>query len=232
MSKASVDTEDPPASRALATVEQPEDDAPARRARPQRRGTPLGRMLRLALPLAAFALVGAVFVLAARSGVDNVAGSLTDGVAISTGLDVTNPRYLGEMSDGSPFRVSAKRAQPDGPDPKLIELTGVEGSITLPEGRALKATAADGSFKPKDQSLRLGGGVVAETNDGYTLTSDEIMFDLDKRKGTTQTPVRIEGPLGEVSAEQMSAWLEEDLVARFTGDVKVVIRKLVEPEER
>lgn len=235
MTQMSDDVEETGASRALVPAGDSEPGAlaktsPPPRAAPARRGG-FGRLLRLLLPLAALALVTAVFVLSARSGIDNAANTLVDGLVISGGLEVTNPRYLGEMSDGSPFRVSAKRAQPDGPDPKRIALSGVEGDLTLPEGRALNATAADGLFKPKDKSLRLGGGVVARTNDGYSLAADAIQFDLEKRTGETESPVRIEGPLGEVTADKMEARVETDLVARFTGDVKVVIRKLVEPNE-
>lgn len=238
MSNAASEMETSSESTALATTPETapelsaaptaEDAAPA--SAPRRRGSAVGLAARLALLATAVGLVVAVFVFAARSGIENAGDGLLDGLAIQSGLDVTNPRYNGEMSDGSPFSVAAARAQPDAPDPKRVTLTEVEGDLALSDGRTLNAKAAEGLLKPKDQSLRLSGGVVASTSDGYTLSADAIHFDLDKRTGRTESAVRIEGPLGEVTADRMDAEMAPGLVARFNGDVKVVIRRLVEPE--
>ncbi|MEL6978074.1 MAG: hypothetical protein AAGM38_05270 [Pseudomonadota bacterium] len=191
----------------------------------------LWRSLRLGLPLAGLALVLGVFVFTERGVSNSSATALMDGVALQSGLEVTNARYWGEADDGSPFRVSAERARPDGPNPSLIELDGVRGQVDMPDGRILKAEAADGVFKPKANTLALGGGVAAVSSDGYRLMSQALSFDLRARSGESASSVRIDGPLGELTAASMTARFEEGIVLRFDGDVNVVIRELVEPED-
>lgn len=186
------------------------------------------RGMRLLLPLAGVGLVIAVFVLTGRGGTDTPPSALVDGLALSSGLEVTNARYWGEADDGSPFKVSAQRARPDAPNPSLIELSGVQGEVGMPGGRTLKAEAADGVFKPKAQTLALGGGVSAVSSDGYRLTSDALSFDLRERSGESDASVRIDGPLGELTAAKMAARYDGDFVIRFSGDVQVTIKELVE----
>ncbi|MEM9724169.1 MAG: LPS export ABC transporter periplasmic protein LptC [Pseudomonadota bacterium] len=188
------------------------------------------RALRLALPLAAIAVVSAVFIFASRSGIEDARSALVDGIALAGGLEVSNPRFSGVLSDGSPFRVQAAIAQPDGPDPERVTLRDVNGQLRLEDARELTITSSDGVFRPKDEVLNLEGDVVATTSDGYRLTSDRLDVDLATRSSTTPTAVRIDGPLGEITAERMDARVEEGLIANFYGDVRVVIREVVEPE--
>lgn len=191
---------------------------------------PLGRSLRFLLPIAGLALVAGVFFLSERVGSDSTVSALADGIALHSGLEVTNARYWGEADDGSPFRVSAVRARPDGPNPSLIELLGVRGEVDMPDGRTVQAEAADGLFKPKAQTLDLGGGVLAESSDGYRLRADALSFDLRDQSGESASAVRIDGPLGELTAATMAARFDGDFVIRFDGEVKVVIRELVDRE--
>lgn len=187
-----------------------------------------GGWLRLLLPLAALGLVAGVFFLAGRGG-ERTPLPLVEGFSLEAGMEVTNPRFMGEAEDGSPFRVAAAKARPDSPDPTRIDLVEVDGELAMPGGRRLNAAAAEGVYQPKAQSLVLSGGVRAETDDGYRLTSDAIAFDLRTRAGRTETPVRIAGPLGQVSARRMEATVDGDLVVRFDGEVKVVIQALARP---
>ena len=68
------------------------------------------------------------------------------------------------------------------------------------------------------------------TEDGYRLSSEQMRFDLATRIGRTETPVKIEGPMGELTADKMEAQFDKDLVATFSGGVKITIKRLVEPK--
>lgn len=207
-----------------------DQDDPASAQRP-RSGLGSGRLLlRLGLPIAALVLVTAVFFLTSRADIDAPAALSIDGVAIGSGLEVTKPRFLGETEDGETFQVTADSAQPDGPDPDKIKLQGVKGDVGLPEGRSLNASAKDGLFKPKERWLRLEGGVIAETSDGYAISSETIDFDLETRSGETQSTVRLKGPMGELTADRMKAQFDGDFVATFSGGVKIVITRMAEKD--
>lgn len=228
MAKLSTEDGERSDSGALVPVEEPLRDPPRERLRAP---ASAGRAMRLVLPLAALLLVGGVFVFASRTVVDAPKGLTIDGVVIGEGLEVTNPRFVGETDDGSDFKLTAERAKPDGPDPEKIKLVTVAGDVALPGGRKLNATAADGLFKPKKQELELHGDVVARTSDGYTLSSETMRFDLATRIGRTEAPVRIEGPMGSLTAETMEARFENDFEATFSGGVKITITRLVGPKD-
>ena len=196
-----------------------------------RRGSNRARAVRLALPLAAILVVAGVFYFASRSAIEAPKGLTIDGVVIGDGLEVTNPRFVGETEDGSPFLLTAKRARPDGPDPENIRLDEVSGDVSLEGGRKLNARAADGLFQPKKNALALSGDVKVSTDDGYTLSSEKMRFDLATRTGRTETPVRLEGPMGDMTAKSMEAHFEQDFVATFSGDVKIMIHRLAEPND-
>lgn len=216
---------EPPRPPAPLEPAQEEEDASYYQTRHRHGG---GGLLRLLLPLAALGLVVAVFFFATR-GAERASLPMVEGVAVGAGMEVSRPRFMGEAEDGSPFRVAAETARPDGPDPTRVDLLAVDGELTLPGGRVLNAVAAEGVYRPKRAELTLTGGVAAETDDGYRLTSEAMSFDLGARKGWSEAPVRLAGPLGEIVANRMEASVDGDLVARFDGEVRVVIQAMAAP---
>jgi lipopolysaccharide export system protein LptC len=162
------------------------------------------RLLKVALPAAALALIGAVFLFSGRGEIE---GLRIEGLAVDPeqGLRLTNPRFTGETDDGRPFVLTADWALPDGPDPTRVELGPMRGQIALDPERRLTLTARSGELFPKDERVRLGEGVEVELSDGHSARATAIEIDIAGQTARSDGPVAGEGPLGAIEAGAMRA---------------------------
>jgi lipopolysaccharide export system protein LptC len=180
------------------------------------------RFLKLALPLAGAGVIAAIFAFP-RSEFSGV-GFDAIAVDLSQGLRLANPRFSGATADGRPFLVTAEWALPDGPDPETVALGPVAGEIRLDDARAVRLGAQGGEIRPKDERLRLEGGVTVETSDGWRLSAAEATVELDDNTLSAAGPVAGEGPSGRIDAGSMRAarTIDGDLIW-FEGGVTVRI---------
>lgn len=181
-------------------------------------------LLKVALPLVALALIAAVF---AFPGDRFANGLSVDRVALDLieGLRLERPRFAGETSDGRPFTVVADWALPDGPEPETVRLGPVEAGIRVDAARRLTLRAGGGELRVMDETLRLTDGVTLATSDGYTLSAESALADLDAGALLAEGPIAGAGPLGEIRSMTMRAArrAEGDYIW-FEGDVRVVLR--------
>lgn len=179
------------------------------------------RFLKIALPLAAAGLVGALF-LTAR-------GDLGRGISLSSidfdvtdGLRLAQPRFSGVTRDGQPFVVTADWALPDGPDPEQVRLGPVRGEIEAEAGRRVTLTAEGGEILPKRKRLILEGAVEALTSDGYRALAPFAEVDLGAETLVAEGPVAVSGPAGDIAAGAMRAARRDGaFVVWFEGGVRV-----------
>lgn len=181
------------------------------------------RLLKLALPLAALALAGAIF-LSPRPDVGpaiDFSGVRYDG---EEGLRLLNPRFSGRTPDGEPVTLRADWALPDGPDPSSVLLGPLTGEVALHEGRRVTLAADGGELRPKDRRLRLEGRVRLELNALYALETGEVALDMNAETLRAAGPVRGTGPQGDIAADAMrAARREESHYVWFEGRVRVRI---------
>lgn len=203
-------------------------EASAAPPRPRRSGGRAGgRWLRLGLPLAALATIAAVFWLS-RPSYKQTALNLVDGMKLSAGMELSNPRYIGQTANDEPFQITAVSARPDGPDPTEIALDQVTGDITLKDGKAAQLTASEGIWMRETNRLRLSGGVTLRLSDGYEMETDAMLADIDSREIVTDGDVVGSGPVGRLEAGRARFQDVDKGVAWFEDGVKVLITKLVE----
>lgn len=204
---------------------------------PRRRGEyqsfGISRWLRFVLPLAALGLMAFVFT-SDRPAIGGIDLPIASGelLALQTGMRVTNPRFSGSTSVGEPFLIRADYAEPDGPDPKRIDLSEIVGSITTQDGAKVGLTSRTGMLEPKENTVLLSDGVRIVTDDGYVFETSTLRGDADSRRIWSEAPVRGYGPAGEISAERLEIEIDGEGVAYFTGNVEVTIRQLVEPARK
>ncbi len=179
------------------------------------------RFLKLALPLAALALIVAVFV-APR---DDLSLDFADfDFDFRDGLRLEQPRFSGADAAGRPFRVTAEWALPDAPDPERIELGPVDGEMLADDDRRIRLRADGGVIEPKARRLTLAGEVTVETEDGWTLSAPSARADLRDETVVAEGPVTGSGPSGALEAGAMRAAREDgrDYI-RFDGGVRLRI---------
>ena len=161
------------------------------------------RWMKIALPLGALVLVVAIF-LAGRSSAPP-SGLLTpeEIATLSAGLRLDNPRFAGRMESGEPFILRAVSAQPESAMPDVIRLAAPDGELTLEDGRLLTARADSGVMHRSAERLRLDGGVLIRSSDGYRFESERLVVHLGTRGAESPVPVRGTGPSGSIEAGRM-----------------------------
>ncbi|MGF1447605.1 MAG: hypothetical protein ACFBRM_15600 [Pikeienuella sp.] len=161
------------------------------------------RWMKIALPVAAGALVVAIF-LTGRSQEEGSALLSPEEIAtLAAGLRLEDPRIAGLTDSGQPFILRARWAEPDGPSPDRIRLAEPDGELTLEDGRLMTGQAASGVFERSAGRIWLEGEVEMRTSDGYRFESDKLRIVIDAREVTSPGPVFGEGPAGTISAQTM-----------------------------
>jgi len=181
------------------------------------------RFLKVALPLAALGLVAALFLVSRGDIGRGVSVSAID-FDVTDGLRLSQPRFTGVTRNGQPFVITADRALPDGPDPDRVGLGPVRGEIEMDAARRVTLTAQGGEIRPKLNTMRLEGGVAAETTDGYRLSAARADIDMKAETLAADGPVAVSGPAGDIASGSMrAARRDENFVVWFENRVRVRI---------
>ncbi len=161
------------------------------------------RWMKRLLPVAAAALVGAIFV--AGRGPEEPVGLLSaeEMARLSAGLRLDNPRIAGRTDGGEPYFLAARTAAPDGPVPDRIALDAPAGEITLSDGRLLEGRAESGLLLREAGRMTFEGSVVIESSDGYRFRSERLEVLLKSREAESPGPVAGDGPRGSIEAGRM-----------------------------
>lgn len=118
-------------------------------------------------------------------------------------MRVEEARYSGADSEGNRFRVRAGSAvQRRSTDP-VVRLEDLAAEMRLPSGRAV-IVANDGRYNMTTQIMALDGPLAFRTEDGYSLSTRDVLVDLNSQRMHSQGPVEGEIPLGTFSANSMT----------------------------
>jgi lipopolysaccharide export system protein LptC len=163
------------------------------------------RWMKVALPLAALALVAAIFLSARDKGELSDLFTAEELATLGAGLKLDNPRFAGVTGRGESFAVRADWALPDSAMPQIIDLERPRGEITLADGRRLTASARTGQMLRREKVLVLEGDVVLDSSDGYHMETARVEFDLEGKTARAPGPVPLTGPRGLIEAGSLRA---------------------------
>jgi lipopolysaccharide export system protein LptC len=184
--------------------------------------------LKVALPLAALAVLATLFLLADR--IDPEAAlpyAEVDVEGLAREPRMTAPTYAGTTSDGGALTLSATEARPAA-EGTPAEAQGLRLQLDTPDGAATNLTAATAELDNASRVIVLSGGVVVTTSSGYRVETAEMTAKLDRSGLDSQTPVTAQGPAGDLSAGGMTLSQDNrtpgDYVLVFNGGVRLVYR--------
>lgn len=172
---------------------QPRETMRVVRARSSRYSRFVG-FLRLALPVMALLVLGAMFLWPVIKKNDVAAIVLKN----APDLVIQNLHFTGLDSKNQPYSMTAIKATRPAGMQNIYDLDRPEGEITLASGAWIDGKAQYGRYDQDKRNLWLGGNVQLFHDKGYQFTTDEASVDLNDNNAWGEKPVLIQGNFGEI----------------------------------
>ena len=200
---------------------RPDDRLRGRQAQVDRHSR-MVRWMKIALPVGAILLIGAIFMVGRERATVFDARSVAEIAAVGAGMRLDNPRFSGMTADGDPFVVTAEWALPDGAMPNRIDLENPVGELQMGD-QTVTVRAAAGELYREDERMRLSGDVVLETSDGYRVRTPSVEIDMAAKTARAAERLHAEGPRGGIEADRVRIVRagDKEMTVRFEGDVRV-----------
>jgi lipopolysaccharide export system protein LptC len=138
-------------------------------------------------------------------------------------MRVEQARYVGEDNKGQKFEVVADRAVQQSSNVPVVAIEGMRARLNLERG-PLAIAALRGRYDLEQEQMLIDGPVRVAGPDGYRLATRDVRVDLDKRTMQSTGPVNGAMQLGQFSAGNMSADLDERVV-RLNNGVRLKIKQ-------
>lgn len=182
--------------------------------------------LKVALPLAALALLSTLFLVADRIDPDAALPyAEVDVEDLARDPRMLAPTYAGTTRDGAGITVSAAVARPAG-ETAPAGADQVVARIETPDGGVIDMTAATLLLTDETRTVMLAGGVTVRTGTGYTITTEGLTAQLDRTAVEGQGPVTVTSPMGRIDARGFALTQGADDASAyllvFKGGVKLV----------
>lgn len=184
------------------------------------------RIMKLALPTGAIALLGAILLwpqLQSESNRFQVGISGLD-PRDPNRLKVVNARFRGVDSKGQPYSIMAEAASEATPGSRVIALESPSADMMQTDGTWILSNAPEGSFDLDQEVLKLWGGVTAFYDAGYTLDSPTAQVLLKEGKAMGDDPVTAYGPAGEIEGQSGFEILDKGRRILFKGKSRLLLR--------
>jgi len=184
------------------------------------------RFLRLALPMVAIGIIG---LLLSWNRVEDTVTSFPNDISIPQNVgqnELVNPKFESADEKNQPFSITALRAVQSARDPSVVLLEKPMADITLKSGTWLAAQAQKGAYRQNTERLLLQGEVKLFHDDGYEVTTDKLLVNLQNREAWSDEPVYGQGPAGSLEASGMQAHSNSNQLI-FTGPAKLTLNRVV-----
>jgi len=162
------------------------------------------RILKIALPLVAVALLSTIFLVQEEDSFDGgLVFSSADLETLGDGLTVNNPRLAGTTRDGTAYVLSAETAVPDETGVSIVEFTALNSVMRYSGGQVIELHASNAVAVVNERILNLKDGINLRTSAGYVASTMSATADLDAGTLITNSPVTANGPNGQIKSGRM-----------------------------
>lgn len=166
------------------------------------------RIMRLAFPILAIALLFAVFIFNDRE-IAQPTRTIEEVAPQQMGdNELINPQFRTQDSkDGeiTNYLLEADRAFQKSNDEDSVILEMPKGDLALDGGDTFILKAKDGVFHQEANTLDLDGDVELQDSAGYTLKMPQVFIDIDNQTADTDLPTQLNGPDANIDASGFSA---------------------------
>ncbi|GAO80467.1 MULTISPECIES: LPS export ABC transporter periplasmic protein LptC [unclassified Sphingopyxis] len=182
------------------------------------------RILRYGLPLV-IGVVAAVLVFSPFTQRTEISFLLAkDKVDMaSERMKVTRAEYRGQDAKGQPFALLAGSAVQKSSAEPIVRMTDLSGAIRLNDGPAT-IVAKESAYNMDTEKVAVPGLVQVRSANGYRIDASNVAVDLKTRSLVGQDGVNGALNIGQFSANQLSADLDQRVV-RLQGNARLRINQ-------
>ncbi len=198
---------------------------------PPRLRASLSQVVRLGLPLGALVLMSTIF-LVARSVDPNRAAALSDLdlAALTREPRIGTARIATVGTDNSAINIDAASIRsvndPQVSGPLNLLLDKPDGTVAFTSGGLLEFRAKDGQIEQAEGQVILTEDVWLRTEQGYEMTMTILRGDMDGTAFDGTGPISGTGPVGTLSANDMTIralpQTSGGYLLAFKGDVRLL----------
>lgn len=139
-------------------------------------------------------------------------------------LSMTGMIYNGVTRSGKPFTIVADEALEDVKDSSFVELVRPRARMDMGSPRSLTVQSLEGLYNRQENRIDLNGSVIiTRPSDGYVLTTEAAVADMQQGILESTLPVFGSGPRATVNAEGMVV-RENGAVVIFNGRSRLVLK--------
>lgn len=186
----------------------------------------LVNFLKIALPLAALALMSTVFLIA-RAPVTDGDIPYAEIAEIAREPRVSGAQVSGMASDGSVIEIHANKAQPDG---SMIRIEGLAADLNATDGTLVTLRSGTGTIDSATNIAQLAGLTRVETSNGYEMETAGLSADLGTGRIESDGALEVQAPYGQLTAGSLVIESDPETGQRmlFEGGVRL----LYQPQQR
>lgn len=197
------------------------------------RHTKLVKLLKVALPLVALALLSTIFLVSRTARTDDaIPYSTVDVQGRAMDPRLTAPTWSGLTSDGSRLNISAAEARLPA-EGRPARISALRADLVTPDGVTTHMQSTAGLYDDTRQSVTFSGPVRVNTSAGYDIRMTEATAELDRAHVTGVGPVTAQAPMGQLTAGGMTLNRTEggdgNYRLDFTGGVKLIYTPTPQP---
>lgn len=188
--------------------------------------------VKLALPLAALALLSTLFLFPGEPGREAAdSAGRAELQALMQRRLMRAPTYTSVTEGGGALAVTADTATPRESAPDLFDVSALAVELVAADGGRTTLAARSGVIDRRAQEGTFLGRVRVMTAEGYLLRTERLEATLDGARAVAPLPVRIEGPDLTIEAGAMRATTPEGGPPAGRMLFKDGVRLLYDPEE-
>jgi len=182
--------------------------------------------LKVALPLAALAILSTLFLFARSTDLtQDLPFAEVDLRERARSQQVTRPSFAGATESGDLIAVVAESARPEVVGENRLLAENVTARIDLVGGRAISFRADRGVIDMPQDVVHLTGSVVFTATGGWQVTAETLTSGLREIRAVSEQGIAGRGPPGEFTAGRMELTTDTesgDAHLVFTDRVKLI----------
>jgi lipopolysaccharide export system protein LptC len=191
----------------------------------------LVRWLKVALPLAALAILSTLFFVAETLDPEGaIPYAEVDVERILKEQGMTRPTFGGVTNEGVEIELSASHVRPRTDRRTLLTGTALHADLVFPDRGEIRVGSPEGIIDGDTGQVILQGGAFLESSTGYTMTTESLVTSYREASAQTDQEVRITGPAGTIIAGSMELRRKTDDEAGYLLVFKEGVRLLYDPE--